>query len=164
MKSSPSPEQSRYRVEKSRTEALVTLANGETIRGFFFVSATGPRTSGPERVLDLLNAEAGFFPFERHDERGARTVMYNRAQVVLVALADDEASRDAGYDLATSWRVTIGMTSGRRVDGTIRVYRPEGRNRLSDWARQPAPFQYLETDDVTLIVNVAHVIDISETI
>jgi hypothetical protein len=45
----------------------------------------------------------------------------------------------------------------------VRVYRPEGRDRLSDWARQPEHFRYVETpDDTTLIINVAHIIEVSE--
>lgn len=162
MKPAPFPDQSRFRVQKERTDALITLANGETVRGCFFVAGSSARSSGPERVLDVLNAEPGFFPFERHDETGARTVLYNRGQVVMVAVADDEARRDAGYDLATRRAVMVGLPNGRRVRGTVRVYRPEGHDRLSDWARHTEPFRYLETDEVTLIINVTHVLDVTE--
>ena len=44
----------------------------------------------------------------------------------------------------------------------MRVYRPEGRDRLSDWTRQPETFRYVETDDTTVIVNVAHIVEVSE--
>ena len=37
-----------------------------------------------------------------------------------------------------------------------------GRDRLSDWARQPETFRYVETDEATLLVNVAHIIEVSE--
>ena len=39
---------------------------------------------------------------------------------------------------------------------------PEGRDRLSDWARDPEIFRYVETDETTLIVNMAHVIEVNE--
>jgi hypothetical protein len=44
----------------------------------------------------------------------------------------------------------------------VRVYRPEGRNRLSDWTRQPESFRYLETADSTIIINAAQIVDVTE--
>ena len=44
----------------------------------------------------------------------------------------------------------------------MRVYRPEGYNRLSDWARDADLFCYVETGATTLLVNIAHVIEVSE--
>jgi len=48
------------------------------------------------------------------------------------------------------------------VTGSVRVYRPEGRDRLSDWARNLDTFRYLETEEATLLVNIAHVIEVGE--
>ena len=52
----------------------------------------------------------------------------------------------------------------RRALGAVRVYQPEGRDRLSDWGRQPEIFRYVETADTTLIINMAHVVEVSEVI
>lgn len=158
------PEQttSEFRVEKTRIDALVTLSNGETTPGQFFVAQASARYPGTERVGELLNAETGFFPFETRGPRGPRTVLYNRGNVVMVALADNEASRDPGYDVATKRFVSVLLSNGRRVTGSVRVYRPEGRDRLSDWARHADTFRYVETAEMTLLVNIAHVIEVSE--
>ena len=51
---------------------------------------------------------------------------------------------------ATRRVVGLRLSNGRRVVGTVRVYRPEGRNRLSDWARHPEHFRYVETGETTL--------------
>jgi hypothetical protein len=156
------PEISEFRVEKARSQAVLTFLNGETVRGCFFVAGASAHSTGPERVCDMLNAETGFFPFEVGVHAGAHTVLYNREQIVTAAVEDREARRDPGYDLATRRVVSVRLSTGRHVVGTVRVYRPEGRDRLSDWARQPDRFRYVETDDTTLIVNVAHVIEVSE--
>jgi hypothetical protein len=154
---------SEFRVEKQRTDAVVTLSSGLTTQGCFFIAGGSARHAGPERVAELLNSEAGFFPFEIHFVGRAYTVLYNRNQVVMVALTDNEARRDPGYDVATRRFVSILLSSGQRIAGAVRVYRPEGRDRLSDWARQPETFRYVETaDDTTLIINVAHIIEVSE--
>jgi len=153
---------SEFRVEKERIDALLTLSNGDSAPGHFFVSRNSAHTSGPERVGELLNAEAGFFPFETLDGRGTRTVLYSRRQVIMVALSEQEARRDPGYDVATERFVSVLLSNGRRVTGSVRVYLPEGRDRLSDWARQADIFRYIETGETTLLVNIAHVIEVSE--
>jgi len=158
------PEQatSEFRIEKERVDALVTLSNGQSTPGHFFIATASARYTGPERVGELLNAEAGFFPFETRDPHGSRTVLYNRRHVILVALADNEARRDPGYEVATERFVSVLLSNGRRVTGSVRVYRPEGRDRLSDWARNLDTFRYLETEEATLLVNIAHVIEVGE--
>ena len=158
------PAASEFRVEKQRIDALLTLANGDSAPGHFFVARNSAHSAGPERVGELLNAEAGFFPFETLDGHGTRTVLYNRRHVIVVALADNEARRDPGYDVATERFVSLLLSNGKRVIGSIRVYLPEGRDRLSDWARLADGFRYIEIGDTTLLVNIAHVIEVSEVL
>jgi len=144
-------------------DAVVTLSSGLSTQGSFFIAGGSALHAGPERVADLLNSEPGFFPFEIHFVGRTYTVLYNRNQVVMVALAENEASGDTGYDVATRRFVSILLSNGQRIAGAVRVYRPEGRDRLSDWARQPEIFRYVEMpDDTTLIINVAHIIEVSE--
>jgi hypothetical protein len=156
---------SEFRIEKRRAEAALTLATGTTIRGCFFLSGSRARRSGPERVLDLLNAEGGFFPFELDGETGPHTVMYNRSQVVVVTLLDGavEAQLDPGYAVATERAVRMLLSTGETVDGRVKVYRPAGRDRLSDYARGTEAFRYVETDAATVIVNSAHIVELRET-
>jgi hypothetical protein len=80
----------------------------------------------------------------------------------MVALRENEARRDPGYDVATERSVSVLLSNGARVAGSVRVYRPAGRDRLSDWARHADTFRYIEMGDTTLLVNIAHVIEVSE--
>jgi len=153
---------SEFRVEKRRAHAILILSSGQSTGGCFFTGSGSARHAGPERIGDVLNSDPGFFPFEIHDAEGLRTVLFNRRHVVMVVLADNEARDDPGYDLAPQRVVSVALSNGQRQVGAVRVYQPEGRDRLSDWARQPETFQYLETADATLIINMAHVIDVRE--
>ena len=93
----------------------------------------------------------------------ARTALINRTQVLTVTLAESEAGQDPGYDVATPRVAAIHLSDGRRVVGTVRVYEPEGRDRLSDWARNnPDQFRYVDSEQLSLIVNMAHVVKVSE--
>jgi hypothetical protein len=156
---------SEFRVEKRRAEAVLTLTTGATIRGCFFLAGARATQAGPERIGDLLNAETGFFPFELNGQVAPHTVLYNRAQVVFVTLVDAtvEVALDVGYSVATERDVQMLLSNGRSVAGHIRVYRPSGRDRLSDYARLPEAFRYVETADATVIVNCAHIVELRET-
>jgi hypothetical protein len=156
---------SQYRVEKRRAEAALTLTTGTTVRGCFFLAGSRASHGGPERVADLLNAEIGFFPFELSADGRPYTVLYNRTQLVVVTLLENtiEAQLDPGYSVATERRVRMLLSSGTTVHGRVRVYRPPGRDRLSDYARLSETFRYVETDEATLIVNSAHIVELRET-
>jgi hypothetical protein len=153
---------SEFRVEKLRATGELTLSSGRSARGNFFTAAASAHHDGPELVGELLNSEAGFFPFEIHDADRVRTVLFHRSHVVIVELADNEASRDPGYSVATERVVSVLLSSGRRLIGAVRVYAPEGHDRVSDWARLRGTFRYLETTEATFIVNTAHIVEVSE--
>jgi len=155
---------SEFRIEKRRAEAALTLATGATVRGWFFLSGSSASHSGPERVADLLNAETGFFPFELKTAGEPFTVLYNRRQLVLVSLLEEtiEAQLDPGYSVATERAIRILLSNGDAVEGRVRVYRPSGRDRLSDYARAGEIFRYVETAGGTVIVNADHIVEIRE--
>src|SRR5262249_54861135 len=136
---------SEFRVEKRRAEAALTLTTGTTVRGCFFLAGGKASHGGPERVADLLNAEAGFFPFELNGDSTPYTVLYHRSQLVIVTLLENtiEAQLDPGYAVATEREVRMLLSNGESVEGRVRVYRPTGRDRLSDYARLPEMFRYV---------------------
>ena len=59
---------SEFRVEKRREAAELTLVTGATVSGVFFLAGSSQLHTGPERVGDVMNLEAGFFPFETGGE------------------------------------------------------------------------------------------------
>jgi hypothetical protein len=158
----PAGSASEFRFEKRRAAAVVTLVSGEVTRGSFFTAADTTRHEGSERIADLLNAESGFFPFEVHGPGEPRTVLYNRAHLIAAEIFDNEADRDPDHDIASRRPVSILLSNGRRMDAFVRISRPAGRDRLSDWTRQPEVFRYIEAGGSTFIVNAAHIVAVTE--
>ena len=152
---------SEFRFEKERVSATLTLAPGTAVTGAFFVATHISVHDGRERVGDLLNAAPGFFPFQLHD---GNTVLYNRAHLVAAALEPgvSEAEQDPGYAVATQRHVMMLLSTGMRVKGLVAVYAAPGRDRLSDYARSPHAFRYLVTQKNTLIINAAHIVELTE--
>lgn len=157
---------SQFRVEKVRSGAELALATGLTLRGAFFLAGSTAVHGGPERIADLLNAETGFFPFETvwGSDTASEMLLINRAHVLWVLLLErrNEPQLDPGYTLATERRVRMALSNGTTLTGGVRVYRPQGRDRLSDYTRTPEPFRYLEAADGIYIVNMRHVVHLSE--
>jgi len=151
---------SAFRVEKRREAADLTLVTGAILSGHFFLGGSTPAHAGPERVGDLLNFEAGFFPFE--SARG--TAMINRAHVLKVELPTQiiESQLDAGYDIAPRRHVKVMLTNGEEIIGDVVVFRPPGHHRVSDYANSDERFRYLELKDRTLLINSAHIVALSE--
>ena len=153
---------SEFRFEKLRVPAELTLLSGPRVAGRFFVAGSASDHDGPERVSDLLNAEPGFFPFERAD---GTTALYNRAHLLSVALAPQagEAEADPGFAVAKKLNVTLRLSNGEALSGSVPVYRPHGRDRLSDYAQAGSPFRYIITAGGELLVNAAHIVEIRES-
>jgi len=156
---------SEYRVEKRRAEAELTLSTGAQVRGAFFLAESSAAHAGPELVGDLVNSESGFFPFALAMDDNLATVIFNRAHVVMISLPPSaiEAQLDAAYGLAVRRRVTILLSTGVEVSGTVAIYRPPGHDRLSDYAHTLEAFRYLETADHTVIINSSHIVQLMES-
>ena len=152
---------SEYRIEKVRAEAELTLSTGARVTGRFFLWAASRMHAGPERVAELLNEQEGFFPFELE---GGGTALYNRTHVVAVRLPSqtDEVKQEPGYEVATRRVVSMLLTTGDEIAGTVTVYQPPGRDRLSDYSRSEDIFRYVETKEHTVIVNAAHLVELRE--
>ena len=61
--------------------------------------------------------------------------------------------------------MSLRLSTGADVAGFIRIYQRPGHERTSDYVRDRASeetFRYLERESDTLIVNMAHVLQISE--
>jgi hypothetical protein len=151
---------SEFRIEKRREAAELTLVTGATVSGVFFLAGSSHLHSGPERVGDVLNFEAGFFPFEANGE----TSLINRAHVLKVALPPQmiETELDAGYNVATRRRVKVLLTTGEVITGQVVVLCPPGHDRLSDYAHLDERFRYVELADRMLLVNSAHIVALTE--
>lgn len=150
-----------YRFEKRQVGARLALSTGTTRIGHFFVASALTTHGGPERVADLLNDHTGFFPFQ-HDD--GSTGQYNRAHVVYVQLPAGVAEEELEATYAVSKRrdVTMVLSTGETVGGTVLVTGPPGHERLSDYLRETKPFWYVLTPHGTLVVNSAHVVEIVE--
>lgn len=157
----PQRDASQFKIEKTRAAAELVLTTGTTVRGCFFLWSSSHSHYGPDRIGDLLNERTSFVPFQLDS---GETGLYNRAHIVQVRLPAEaiETRIEAGYEVATRHAVTMLLSTGDRITGTVSVFLPESHARLSDYARSEQLFRYVETDTRTVIVNSAHVVELRD--
>jgi len=151
-----------FRVQKRQVHATITLANGQNVRGCFFLSESSADHAGPERVDELLNASERFVPFQLDTETGPpRVTLYNRTQIVLVHLPESEVAlaHDPSYNIARPEPASLLLSNGDRLSGEIHVVGLTGHARLSDFTNLRA-FIYFEKPNQTVIVSLDHVIEL----
>ena len=153
---------SEFRFEKHQVTASLVLSTGAIRHGCFFV-VTSLTHGGPERVGDLLNGTLGFFPFQ-HDD--GSTAQYNRSQLVMVRLPVGVAEEELepAYAIATRREVSVTLSTGTVVNGTVLVNATAGHERLSDYVRESKHFWYVLTSGGTLIVNSSHIVALVEKV
>ena len=153
---------SEFRFEKHQVAATLVLSTGAMRHGNFFV-VTSVTHGGPERVGDLLNGALGFFPFQ-HDD--GSTAQYNRAQLVMVRLPVDagEEELEPGFSVSLRRDVSVTLSTGTVVSGTVLVNATAGHDRLSDYVRESKQFWYVLTSGGTLIVNSSHIVALVEKV
>jgi hypothetical protein len=64
--------------------------------------------------------------------------------------------------VATRRHVKVLLTTGESITGHVVVFRPPGRDRLSDYAHIAELFRYVELADRTLLINSAHIVALTE--
>jgi len=152
---------SEFRFEKHQVEASLVLSTSTVRIGHFFVAASLTTHGGPERIGDVLNEGDGFVPFQ-HDD--GTTGQYNRAHLVLVRLPAGMAEEELepGYPVALRREVTMLLSTGASIEGTVLVTASPGHERLSDYVRNSESFWYLVTTEGTVLVNSAHIVELVE--
>jgi hypothetical protein len=151
---------SQFKVQKQQVSASLILSTGAIRHGCFFV-VTSLTHGGPERVGDLLNGSSGFFPFQ-HDN--GTTGQYNRNHLVMVMLPVGMAEEEfePGFSVSLRRGVSMTLSTGTTIDGTVLVSGPVGHERLSDYARASKQFWYILTSRGTVIVNSEHIVELVE--
>lgn len=116
-----------YRIEKTRRELTVVLADGSKLKGDVFLRSVSRYRTRPEDPVDLLNDADPFFALERAGE----TLIVAKAQVTKVEtdLTEDDAL-DTG---ALGVTVEVTMRDGSECDGSIFLESRSDRPRLMDF-------------------------------
>ena len=150
-----------FRVRKREARATLTLVNGRTARGAFFLSETAADHAGTERIDEVLNASMRFVPFHVDADTGRSSViLLNRAHILMVSLPSSEAElvHDSSYEIARREPARLVLSNGERLVGEVHIAGPDNA-RLSDFTNLHT-FLPVERPKQTVLVNFDHVVEL----
>ena len=151
-----------FRIRKREARVTLTLVNGRTARGAFFLSETAADHAGPERIDELLNAATRFVPFHVDADTGrASVILLNRTQILMVSLPPSEADlvHDSSYEIARREPARLVLSNGERLVGEVHIAGLSDHARLSDVVNLHM-FLHVERPNQTVLVNVDHVVEL----
>jgi hypothetical protein len=141
-----------YRIETTRKAVILTMLNGEELRGNVFIHFSSYRPFELEDVSELLNADTPFFPLELEN----REVILVSKERVAEAAADrtdvsDQPPREEPSPTALLQIVLIG---GEVRLGSIRLDAPPARARVLDYLNAlTSRFLTLYTSNEARLIN-----------
>jgi hypothetical protein len=142
------------RVPKRRAHVEVLLPGGAARQVTVFLAEFASRHSGPERLSDLLNAEADFIP--ALDVATNLMTFLNRHGIAAARVSREWELGDepAGGD---QHEVEIALTDGTTLRGTVSFMLPPEHSRLLDYLNDAQPFVRLAEKEKVALVNKRHI-------
>lgn len=152
------------RVPTTTFTAEVVLADGEGLRGRFFVPSYTSLHPGPMRPDERLNDEADFFPFLLSDS--PEPVIVNKKQVAWVAFdmrTLPQPNEEESYEVVSTpeHRVSV-HCRGRTLEGVLVIDLPEYKSRVLDRLNQPERFLRIRDDHLLYYVGRDHISKVVE--
>jgi hypothetical protein len=147
-------------VTKRLVPVRVRLTTGRQIAALVQCSEQAERRLGRERVKDLLNGDDALLPL--WNELAQASTLVNKRFIELVELVEPDLARDGEPDLTTHRPVTLLLSSGSGLRGSLLVSTPPSQERTLDFLNRGERFFYLDTETVTQIVNLEHVVTVTD--
>jgi hypothetical protein len=145
-------------VDKLRVIVRILRPGEAPIDGVLSLLAHSALHAGPESLLELLDKQGGFLPFERMADDAVLLLSRSHIQWVMAGPGvDPDLIRPLTGRSTREERVRICLRDGEAMDGTLHMDLPENRNRASDYLNGPEGFCPLVTRQGTFLVNKAAV-------
>ncbi len=142
-----------YRLETTRKAVILTMLDGEELRGNVFIHLSSYRPFELEDVSEVFNSDQAFFPLELENEE---VILVARARVAEVAADRGEDSADEpvrGAPTPTAL-LQIVLVGGEVRLGSIRLDSRPDRARVLDYLnRLTSRFLTLYTSNEARLIN-----------
>lgn len=148
-------------VEKLRVPVCVALLGELPVDGALSLDLHAELHDGPETLLERLNVAQRVLPFHREGDQAFALV--TRAQIRWVMAGPAVAPewiRPRAFLTTREERVRVRLLGEDAFEGILAMEMPTDFNRASDFLNGPEDFFPLQTDQGTLLLNKAHVLDV----
>jgi hypothetical protein len=143
-------------IEKLRVTIGVSRSGEPDIEGRFSLSPLSEFHSGPETLLELLNAPRRVIPFQRQD---GITLLLARHDIQWVYAGPDvppELIRSSGFRCTREERVRVRLCGGEELEGLLQMQLADPVDRASDYLNGPDDFFPLTARDGVYLIQKHH--------
>jgi hypothetical protein len=148
------------RIPKRKTTVEFSLEGGTRRHVIVFLSEFASTHAGPERISDLLNGEAEFFP-ALDPSRDAMCFFHREAITSARVEASLEPADDTAHTIPLEHEVEIRLADGALVRGLVTYVLPPDRARVIDFLNEAPRFFRVLEKDVVVLVNKRHVCEVA---
>jgi hypothetical protein len=141
-------------IEKIRVPVRLSQPSYVPVDGYLALDPQAQYHSGPETVLERLNAPDRVIPFQRGDDESI--VLVSRGDVEWIAADPAVASNlicPPNYQVTAEEHVRLHLVGGGKLEGKIQMELPPDQNRASDFMNGTEDFFPLLTPFGILVVN-----------
>ena len=136
------------KLQTSGKKAEVHFSDQTRLIGSFFVSLHAQSHAGSEYVIDRLNGERSYLPFESEE---GEIVLIQKRSIEMVVLDKRELNKNLGYQQEIAARVNL--LSGQNIKGKVYPDLPKEHSRLSDFVNLSEEFFHLEVCGKDYLIN-----------
>lgn len=141
------------KVPKRKVFLTVNLVGGGRISGKIFLSSQSAFHYGEELVIDLLNDQAPFFPFEI--EETSSIWIINKKNIISIYTFEELKPEE---ELGRKEKITIVLVDGQKLTGELIIDQPEYKSRVLDFfnAEEKEFFRLLNNSE-SYYININHI-------
>jgi len=142
-----------YRIETTQKAVILTIRDGEELRGNVFIHFSSYRPFELEDVSELLNADTPFFPLELEN---SEVILVSKERVAEAAAdrSDDAFDQPARETPTPTAFLQIALVGGEIRLGSIRLDAPPDRARVLDYLNAlTSRFLTLYTSNEARLIN-----------
>jgi len=140
------------KLKTQKRQAEIMFSDGHSIGGHFFISPSPKGFSGNENVIELLNDDRFYIPFEIAEDEIS---LLQKGSIVMVRMAISEMPKDLPYLSRTSTKIFL--LSGDILEGQVFIDLPKTRTRLSDFLNFSKKFFFIDVDEQDFLINTKFV-------
>ena len=140
------------KLKTQKRQAEIKFSDGHSICGHFFISPSPKGLSGSENIIEILNDDRSYIPFEIAEEEIS---LLQKESIVMVRMAISEMPKDLPYLSRTATKIFL--LSGDILEGHVYIDLPKTHTRLSDFLNFSKRFFFIELDEQDFLVNTKYV-------
>ena len=140
------------KLKTQKRQVETKFADGHSIIGHFFISPLTKGLPGSGNVIELLNDERSYIPFEIAE---GEISLLQKDSIMTVRMAVNEIPKDLPYQRPISTKIIL--LSGDIFEGLVYIDLPKTHTRLSDFLNFSQKFIFIDIDQHDFLINTKFV-------